>query len=139
VDRAAYAALVADAQAFLEGRHDALIERLDADRARASDRREYEEAARLRDLQDAIHEMRGASTIMTAEARDVDAVALAAGASRVWVAVLQVRGGTLVEHLLLTLDNELEAPLPEALPAFLRQFYGQGVFCPPEIPSIKMN
>jgi excinuclease ABC subunit C len=100
---------------------------------KAADRLEYEEAAALRDLRGAIQNMQAASTVLTPEPRDVDAVALAVGFTRVWASILQVRDGKLVESLTLTLDNEMEAPLPEVLPAFLEQFYGQGVYLPAEV------
>jgi len=133
VDRVGYAALVENARCFLEGRHETLLKRLESEMEKAADRLEYEEAAALRDLRASVQNMQAASTVLTPEPRDADAVALAAGYTRVWASVLQVRDGKLVESLTLTLDNELEAPLPEVLPAFLEQFYGQGVFLPPEV------
>lgn len=133
VDRAGYAALVENARSFLEGHHEDLLRRLEGEMVRSAGRQEFEEAARLRDLQEAVRQMQGGSTVLTPEPRDADAIALAAGLTRVWVTVLQVRDGKLVESLALQLDNELEAPLPEVLPAFLEQFYGQGVFLPPEV------
>ncbi len=133
VDPPGYQPLVEKARWFLEGRHDELLERLAADMLKASERLEYEEAARLRDLKASIEQMQGGNTVLTAEKRNVDAIALAAGLSKVLVSVLQVRDGKLIESLALTLDNELEAPLPEVLPAFLDQFYGPGVFLPGEV------
>jgi excinuclease ABC subunit C len=133
VDRAGYAALVEKAKFFLEGHHELLLDWLESEMQKAADRLEYEEAAALRDIQSSIRNMQAASTILTPEHRDADAVALATGYTRVWASLLQVRDGKLVESLTLTLDNEMEASLPEVLPAFLEQFYGQGVYLPPEV------
>jgi len=59
--------------------------------------------------------------------------ALALGLGKVLVSVLQVRQGKVTDHVKLTLENELEEPLEEVFPLFLRQYYIPGVFLPEEV------
>ncbi|HET9869790.1 MAG TPA: excinuclease ABC subunit UvrC, partial [bacterium] len=133
VDQAGYAAVVERVKWFLEGKHEPLMERLRAEMLRASDRQEFEEAAKLRDLLGSIEQMQNGYAVITAEKLDLDVVALTAGLGKALASVLQVRQGKVVDHVKLVLENELDQPLPEVLPLFLRQYYAPGVFVPDEV------
>jgi excinuclease ABC subunit C len=133
VPQALYGQLVRRVQWFLEGKHDDLMEHVRGEMLKASERQEYEEAAKYRDLLGAIEQMQSGATVISAEKKDMDILALAQGLGKVLVSVLQVRQGKVVEHVRLTLENELEQPLDEVLPLFLRQYYPTGVFVPDEV------
>ena len=128
-----YGRLVKRVQWFLEGKHGELMEHVRSEMMKASERQEYEEAAKYRDLLSSIEQMQKQYSVITSEKTDLDVVALAAGTSKALVSVLQVRQGKVIDHVRLTLENEMELPLNEVLPLFLEQFYGPGVFIPDEV------
>lgn len=133
VGKADYAKMVKRVQWFLEGRHEELISYVRQEMHAEAGREEFEEAAKLRDLLGSLEKFQGESTVITAEKRDLDVVALAQGLGKVLASVLRVRQGKVVDHARFTLDNEMEQELPEILPLFLNQLYSGGLFIPEEI------
>ncbi len=133
IQKQAYGQLVDRVRWFLEGKHDDLIEHVKTEMLKASDNQEYEEAAKYRDLLTTIEQMQSGYTVIIPEKRDVDVFAFAAGLGKVLVSVLQVRQGKVVDHVRLTLDNELDQSLEEVLPLFFRQYYVAGLFIPDEV------
>ncbi len=133
IQKQAYGQLVRRVRWFLEGRHEELMDHVKSEMLKASERQEYEEAAKYRDLMMTMEQMQSHYTVIISDKRDVDAFAFAAGLGKVLVSVLQVRQGKVVDHVRLTLDNEMEEGLEEVVPLFFRQYYAAGVFVPEEI------
>ncbi len=133
VDAKGYRPLVQRVQWFLEGKHEELMRYVKEEMLRAAGRQEFEEAAKSRDLLASIEQMQNGYAMIGPEKTDMDVIALAFGLGKVLASVLQVRQGKVVEHIKLTLENELEQPLEEVLPLFLRQYYAPGVFIPDEV------
>jgi len=133
IDKAGYSPIVDRVKWFLEGKHEPLIEHIKQEMLRTADRQEYEEAAKYRDLLNSVEQMQSSYAMITSEKLDLDVVALTPGLGKVLASVLQVRQGKVIDHIKLTLENELELPLHEVLPMFLQQFYVPGVFIPSEI------
>jgi len=100
---------------------------------KASERQEYEEAAKLRDLLGSISQMQGTTAVLSTDKKDVDVFAMALGLGKALVSVIQVRQGKVIDHVKLTAENELEEPLEEVFPILLRQYYVPGVFLPEEV------
>jgi excinuclease ABC subunit C len=133
IDKIGYATIVDRVKWFLEGKHESLMSYLKGEMLKASERMEYEEAAKCRDLLSSIEQMQNGYAVITEEKLDLDVIALTAGLGKVLASVLQVRQGKVIDHVKLVLENELEQSLSEVLPFFLRQFYVPGVFVPDEI------
>ncbi len=133
VQKQAYGQLVKRVQWFLEGKHDDLMDHVKGEMLKASERQEYEEAAKLRDLLESISQMQRNYAVLSPDKKDVDVFALAQGLGKVLVSVIQVRQGKVTDHVKLTVENELEEPLEEVFPLFLRQYYVPGVFLPEEV------
>lgn len=133
IQKQAYGQLVKRVQWFLEGKHDDLMDHVKAEMLKASERQEYEEAAKLRDLLESISQMQRNYAVLSPDKKDVDVFALALGLGKVLVSVIQVRQGKVTDHIKLTAENELEEPLEEVFPLFLRQYYVPGVFLPEEV------
>ena len=133
IDKTGYATIVDRVKWFLEGKHESLMNYLKGEMLKASDRMEYEEAAKCRDLLSSIEQMQNGYAVITEEKLDLDVIALTAGLGKVLASVLQVRQGKVIDHVKLVLENELEQSLSEVMPFFLRQFYVPGVFVPDEI------
>jgi excinuclease ABC subunit C len=133
VDKKGYAPLVKRVQWFLEGKHEDLLDHVKSEMLKASERLEFEEAAKYRDLIASIEQMQGNYAMIVPAKIDIDVMALAFGLGKVLVSVVQVRQGKVVDHVKPVLENELEQPLEEVLPVFLQQYYVPGVFIPDEI------
>jgi len=133
IQKQAYGQLVKRVQWFLEGRHDDLMEHVKGEMLKASERQEYEEAAKLRDLLESISQMQSNYAVLSPEKKDVDVFAFAQEVGKVLVSVIQLRQGKVIDHIRLTVDNEMEEALEEVFPQFLRQYYAPGVFLPEEI------
>jgi excinuclease ABC subunit C len=133
MDKKGYAPLVKRVQWFLEGKHDNLLDHVKSEMLKASERLEFEEAAKYRDLSTAIEQMQGTYAMIVPEKKDIDVAAFAFGLGKVLVSVVQVRQGKVIDHIRLILENELDLSLEEVLPTFLQQYYAPGVFVPDEI------
>lgn len=133
IQKQAYGQLVKRVQWFLEGKHEDLMAFVKEEMLRASERQEYEEAAKYRDLLSSIEQLQSSYAMIIPEKRDIDVLALAYGLGKVLVSILQVRQGKVIDHIRLTLENELDQPFDEVLPLFLQQYYAPGVFIPEEV------
>jgi len=133
VDKKGYAPLVKRVQWFLEGKHDNLLEHVRSEMLKASERLEFEEAAKYRDLVASIEQMLETYAMIVPEKTDIDVAAFAFGLGKVLVSVVQVRQGKVIDHVRLILENELDLPLEEVIPTFLQQYYVPGVFVPDEV------
>src|SRR5439155_195448 len=89
-----YRALVEGLVLFLTGRDDELLGRLQRDMTSASEAREYERAARLRDQIRLLETVRRPQDVV-AKGRDADALGIARHGRRAAVVMLRVRAGRL--------------------------------------------
>jgi excinuclease ABC subunit C len=133
IQKQAYGKLVDKLQWFLEGKHEDLMEHVQKEMLKAAERQEYEEAAKFRDLLGTIQQMQSGYTVIVPVKKDIDVFAFAQGLAKVLVSVLQVRQGKVIDHIKLTLDNEMEIGLEEVAAAFFPQYYVKGVFIPEEV------
>jgi len=93
ISREEYAADINAAIQFLEGRNREVIDRLVERMERASERMEYELAARFRDQIARLKEIEAQQLISCDSTRDLDVVAVAAGPGVACVTVLFIRNG----------------------------------------------
>jgi len=118
-----YAADINAAIQFLEGRNRDVIDRLVARMERASERQEYEQAARFRDQIARLKEIEARQLIARDSTRDLDVVALAAGPGITCVTVLFIRNGVVQgsRNHFPKVAAELDAA--SVLGGFLSQYY----------------
>ncbi|RME01881.1 MAG: excinuclease ABC subunit UvrC [Deltaproteobacteria bacterium] len=131
VTREAYGAIVAEVLAFLEGKGEELVGRLEAEmRARAQEL-EFEEAARLRDRIRAIETTLEARKHTGTHAIHRDIFGIYREGGGIAIFLLFVRGGQITgtSHQIF----ELELPDRRILASFLQQYYTADRFIPPEI------
>ncbi len=128
-----------DARLFLEGRTDAVIERLEAEMARAAAGERFEEAASLRDKARALERLETPQKITTTDIEERDLFGVHAEAERAALQVFSVRDGKVVAREAFLLERVAE---PEALlSTAVQQFYAEGrpvpreVLVPEEIPD----
>ncbi len=118
-----YAALVAEVLQFLEGRTEPVAHRLREQMEQASEKMDFELAARYRDQLRAVDKVSQRQRMDAPGGGDEDVVALAVDGRDACVVVLKVRGGKLLgsEHRMLR--NNLMEPPEDVLNAFLGHTY----------------
>ncbi|HKQ82126.1 MAG TPA: excinuclease ABC subunit UvrC [Steroidobacteraceae bacterium] len=122
VTPAAYAQDVNDAIKVLDGRGEELVDELAERMEQASEKLEFERAARLRDQIQAIKSVQASQSMTRSTAQDIDAVALVSDSGQHCVAIVFVRGG----RNLGTTNFFPRAGIAEAgalLSGFLTQYY----------------
>ena len=124
VDRAAYGEQVDGVALFLAGRHDELIDQLQARMAAAAEAMEYEQAAVHRDQIRAVERVRETQRVASVKDVDQDVIGLFRRADQAEIAVLLVRGGKI--RGVRTWDfQKVSLPDDELLASFLVQWYGR--------------
>src|SRR5690606_13874543 len=131
VDPDEYARAVHRVEMFLEGRSDELSDELERNMAEASEALDFEEAARIRDLIQAIRKLQ-ARQYVDGRAADLDVLACAMEGSNARVLLLAFRDGrNLGTRAFFPKTNGAES-CEEVLTAFVSQYYAEQP-APPEI------
>ena len=123
VDAAGYAALVRDAADFLEGRSVELQDRLAAEMREASDKLEFEDAARLRNRIRALASVRAAQGINPTTFTEADVFALHQEGGQSCIQVFFFRAGQNWGNRAYFPRHNIEETAEDILSAFLAQFY----------------
>jgi len=118
-----YAALVSDAQDFLEGRSTAVQKRLGEAMTKAADAMDFEQAAVLRDRLKALTFIQGSQSVHADGLGDADVFALAAKGGQLCIAGFFIRGGQNWGHRSFFPAHVADVPEEEVLESFLMQFY----------------
>jgi excinuclease ABC subunit C len=133
VSKEHYANLVKEVCLFIEGKHDALLKVMEQQMQQAAEQLQFERAAEIRDQIKALGKIAERQKIDSSDLTDQDVIALARGFDEVCVMVFYIRSGKLLgrePHFLQGTDHLSES---EVLIAFVKQYYNQVEFIPPEI------
>lgn len=133
----AYRNLVDEFILFLEGRLQQLVTKLRQDMMHASERLEYERAAKIRDQVRALEATAFRQGVSSIEVRDKDVVTLFRKNDRVSALVFFVRGGKLVGKDRFALESEVSDDDSQVLEAFVKQYYHSATSIPREIVTSK--
>lgn len=125
-----YASLVEGALLFLEGKSRDLVADFKQRMKQAAEAMRYEEAARWRDLLQAIATTLEHQKVVT-QTGDSDFLGFVRDGERLAVAILFVRGGVLSGSTVLHGSGELDDA--DALSAFILRYYGEERFIPDEL------
>jgi excinuclease ABC subunit C len=141
VTKKQYAEATEAAKRFLAGHDDEVKARLKAEMQAASDKQEYERAARLRDRLASMHKTMERQAMLVAKADDADGVALAAQGGLGVAVVVMSRAGRVASqaeyYLRSTGSNE------EALAEFMIRYYGEmlrppkAIYAPPGVEGLE--
>ncbi|MEW6689921.1 MAG: excinuclease ABC subunit UvrC [Pseudomonadota bacterium] len=123
ITRDAYAGDVRNAELFLEGREDDLIELLSRKMKSASDARRYEEASGFRDRVRALSSVQARQYVESERGVDADVVACALEAGAACVNLVMIRAGRHVGDRSFFPQNAANAEAAEIVEAFLDQHY----------------
>ena len=133
VDKKEYQAVVRDVCSFLDGKQDAIIEKLEKEMQEAAERLDFEQAAALRDKLISVRNIVQEQKVFTVSGSDQDVVGFAASKTDTCIQVFFVRGGKLLGRRFFIIQGSGEAELSETASSFLKQFYGTADLIPPEI------
>ena len=128
-----YRAMIDDLCRFLEGKADEIVADLEARMQAASEQWDFEQAAVYRDQLDAIHRVIERQKIVSAAMADQDVVAFARADGDACVQVFFIRHGRLIGREYFVLDGTAEEADAEIVASFVKQFYDEVAYVPPEI------
>lgn len=133
VNRDEYRAMIDDLGRFLRGHTEPVVARLRQVMQQASDEMRYEKAAAIRDQLIAIERVVEKQKVITAEQMDSDVVAFARDERNACVQVFFVRAGKLIGREYFVLEGTEEAADAEVVNQFIKQFYDEAAYVPPEV------
>jgi excinuclease ABC subunit C len=133
VTREEYQVLIQQVCRFLEGSTEAVAADLVAAMQAASDKLDFEAAARLRDKLQGIEQVMEHQKVVSADGSDLDVLALARADTDACAQIFLIRQGKLIgrEHFLLEGAEGTEDH--EVITSFIKQFYDKAAYVPPEI------
>ncbi len=133
VTQDAYRAMIRGLARFLEGRSEEVIADLEVRMEAAADEWDFEQAASLRDQLQAVQRVVERQKIVSSAGADQDVIAFAREESDACVQVFFIRGGKLLGREYFVLEGAQDEDEREVMAAFLKQFYEEAAYVPPEV------
>jgi excinuclease ABC subunit C len=128
-----YRAMIDGLCRFLEGKSDEIVADLEAKMQAASQQWDFEQAATYRDQLTAIQRVIERQKIVSAAMADQDVIAFARADGDACVQVFFIRRGRLIGREYFVLDGTAEETDTEIVGSFVKQFYDEAAYVPPEI------
>lgn len=128
-----YRAMIGGLARFLEGRSDEVIADIEARMRAASDDLDFEQAASLRDRLHSVRLVVERQKIVSPVGIDQDVIAFAREENDACVQVFFIRGGKLLGREYFVLEGAQDENEQEVIAAFLKQFYKEAAYVPPEV------
>jgi excinuclease ABC subunit C len=117
----------------LEGHSEQVIQEIETRLSAASDELRYEDAAALRDQLRSVRLIIERQKVVTEAGIDQDVIAFAREDDDACVQVFFIRGGKLLGREYFVLQGAEHEEEREVLTAFLKQFYDEAAYVPPEV------
>jgi len=133
VSRSEYRAMIEQLCRFLEGKSDELVSELKQQMHQAAEALEFERAARVRDQLQAMERLLERQKVVTTALADQDVIAFARDDGQACVQVFFIRRGKLVGREYFVLEGAEGEEAAEIMTAFVKQFYDEAAYVPPEI------
>ncbi|MDO9534228.1 MAG: excinuclease ABC subunit UvrC [Bacillota bacterium] len=128
-----YSSVVEQVALFLEGRQLSLLKKIEKEMNAAANEMEFEKAARLRDQYFSLQRLMERQKAVTNDLKDRDIIALVELAQVFTVGLFRIRGGKLLGSEYFHPKGTTDAEAGEVMKEFLRQYYDQGSYIPPEL------
>lgn len=128
-----YRAMVDRLCKFLQGKTDEVTESIRARLDEAVEKLEFERAVTFRDQLQALARMTQHQKVVSSSIIDQDVIAFAREAGDACVQVFFVRGGKLLGREYFVLEGTEGEKADEVLASFVKQFYDEAAYVPPEI------
>lgn len=133
VSQEEYFAVIQKVELFLSGKSRELVEYITQKMEEASEKLEFEEAAKLRDQRTAIEKTIEKQGVVFHNGADMDVMGLCSRGDGLALAVLFVRGGQVIDKATFFWAGLVMEDANELLLGFLTQFYSQDKDIPPRI------
>jgi len=135
VNKDEYLSLMKDICAFLGGKHEEIIQKLDSSMNEAAESLNFEKAASLRDKITSLKHIAEKQKVLSTNTGDQDIIGFAKNEADSCIQVFFIRGGKLLgrEHFIFEGIGEIENK--ELLASFIKQFYSSAPYIPSEIIS----
>ena len=133
VSQDAYRAMIDGLVSFLEGRGEQVIADLERRMNSAATGWDFEQAASLRDQLKAVQSIVSKQKIVSVAGADQDVIAFAREEDDACVQVFFIRGGKLLGREYFVLEGTREEDDCQVMTAFLKQFYEEAAYVPPEV------
>jgi excinuclease ABC subunit C len=133
ISKEEYRDMISELGAFLNGRTEKIVARLEEEMRQASTDLNYERAAQIRDQLDAIQRIVEDQRIISTRFKDSDVIALANLDQDACIQVFFIRGGKLTGREYFLVENTDETADRDLLSEVIKQFYDQAPQVPPEI------
>ena len=128
-----YGEVVDQVTLFLKGRNDKLVKLFEEKMWTASSGERFEEAARLRDQLDAVKTLSERQSVSRTRLSEEDVIAACEKAGKAVIKIFQVRRGKVTGERSYQFDRLDKQDMPEALAAFIRQFYTGAMTIPKSV------
>lgn len=128
-----YRAMIDGLCRFLEGKSDEIAAGLEEKMKAAADRWDFEQASVYRDQLAAMQRVVERQKIVSKAMADQDVIAFARADGDACVQVFFIRHGRLIGREYFVLDGAAEETDPEIVASFVKQFYDEAAYVPPEI------
>lgn len=133
VSQEEYFSIIQKVELFLSGKSRELVEHITQKMEEASEKMEFEEAAKLRDQRIAIEKTIEKQGVVFHNGADMDVMGLCSRGDGLALAVLFVRGGQVIDKATFFWAGLVMEDANELLLGFLTQFYSQDKDIPPRI------
>ncbi|BCX02611.1 MAG: UvrABC system protein C [Candidatus Roseilinea sp.] len=133
ISRAEYRANIQRLCDFLEGKSEQVIADVRARMERAANAYQFEKAAEYRDQLRALEHVVEKQRVVSSAGSDQDVIAFARDEGETCVQVLFIRGGKLLGQEYFVLDGAEGEDDQSVLDAFLKRFYDEAAYVPPEV------
>lgn len=133
VSESEYEAMIQGLVRFLEGRGEEVIAGLQERMQSAAEGWEFEQAASLRDQLRAVQSVVRKQKVVSVSGADQDVIAFAREEDDACVQVFFIRGGKLLGREYFVLEGTREEENRQVMTAFLKQFYDEAAYVPPEV------
>ena len=131
--QAQYRAMIDDLCRFLRGHTESVVARLRDEMRRAAENLEYEKAGAVRDQLIAIERVVEKQKVISTEQVDSDVIAFARSNGEACVQIFFIRAGKLIGREYFVLEGTAEETDNRIVEQFVKQFYDEAAFIPPEV------
>ncbi|MEA3341472.1 MAG: excinuclease ABC subunit UvrC, partial [Chloroflexota bacterium] len=128
-----YRTMIRGLARFLEGRGEKVLIDLEQRMQAAAGELAFERAARLRDQLQSARQIVERQKIVSSAGADQDVIAFAREKNDACVQVFFIRGGKLLGREYFVLEGAQDEDEREVMAAFLKQFYEEAAYIPPEV------
>lgn len=118
---------------FLAGKAEEIVSSLKQGMESAAEQLDFEQAARLRDQIDAVEQVISRQRVISTAMTDQDVIAFARDDGETCAQVFFVRSGKLIGREYFLMDGAKGVESQEILASFIKQFYSDTAYVPPEI------